>query len=80
MVHITLFYTLLPIMDKRGKLQSDPFTYRLTKDGKLIVYRGNKQIKIISGRKADDFAMMVRSSDEIEIQLALAKLTGHYKH
>jgi len=67
-------------MDKRDKLKSDPFTYKSVKDGKVIVYRGNKQIKIISGRKADAFIYMTRSADEFEIQLALAKLTGHYKH
>ena len=67
------------VMDKRKRLVTDPFTYRSTKDGKLIVYRGAKQVKIVSGKKAINFIFLAQSADEVTIQQALARLTGHYR-
>lgn len=58
----------------------NPFSYKITKDHKLIVYRLHKQIKIIKGAKADAFIQAQHTSSEEEIQMRLAKLTGHYKH
>ena len=67
-------------IDQRKRLESDPFTFKVTKEKKLIIYRGSKQIKIISSKKNQDFLALIETADEATIQLALAKLTGHYKH
>lgn len=67
-------------IDKRQRLESDPFTFKVTKDQKLIIYRGAKKVKIISAKKSADFISLAKSADEQTIQLALAKITGHYKH
>lgn len=67
-------------IDKREKLQEDPFTYKTLKDGKLMISRGNKQISIIKGKSATQFLKTAATSNEQAIQLKLAKLTGHYKH
>lgn len=63
-----------------SKLFEHPFSYKLTKDNKLIVFRDNKQIKIIKGNEGLRFYHFAKSASEEEIQLKLAKLTGHYKH
>lgn len=67
-------------IDKRGQLVEDPFSYKITKNQKLIVYRNNKEIKIIGTKLLNKFLVTVKRGDEQQIQLALAKLTGHYKH
>jgi lipoyl(octanoyl) transferase len=68
-------------IDKRNQLQENPFAYKITKDNKVIIYRNNKQIKIIPEKQAVDFIKLVnQDADEVAIQLTLAKLTGNYKH
>ncbi len=67
-------------IDERQRLVSRPFTYKVTKNNKLIIYRDNKQIKIISGKPATKFLHLADNADEQSLQLKLAKLTGHYKH
>lgn len=69
-----------PPIDQREQLVSRPFTYKITKNNKLIIYRDNKQIKIVSGKPAAKFLRLIDSADEQTLQLKLAKLTGHYKH
>ncbi len=69
-----------PKIDQRKQLIHRPFTYKITKNNKLLVYRDNRQVKIISGKAATDFLRLAEQADEQTIQLKLAKLTGHYKH
>ena len=57
-----------------------PFSYVITKDNKLIISRNHKQIKIVKGKRYEDFIQLLRKGNELEIQFKLAKLTGHYKH
>ena len=66
-------------MDKNDQLRSRPFTFTITKDDTLIVYRDNRQVKVIGGKKAMRFIIDHRSMDEMAIQQTLARLTGHYK-
>ena len=68
-------------VDKRNQLQENPFAFKITKDSKVIIYRSNKQIKIIPEKLAVEFIKLVnQDADEVTIQLTLAKLTGNYKH
>ncbi len=69
-----------PKIDQRKQLEQRPFTYKIAKDNKLLIYRDNKQIKIIRGKTAEDFITLSKQTDTQTIQLKLAKLTGHYKH
>lgn len=69
-----------PKIDQREQLTHRPFTYKITKSNKLLIYRDNKQIKIMSGKAAANFIRSAEQADEQAIQLKLAKLTGHYKH
>ncbi len=57
-----------------------PFSYKITKDQKVIIYRDNKRIKIVKGKWSQEFVRLQHTLDEEEIQLKLAKITGHYKH
>ena len=66
-------------MDKKNHFETLAFTYLFTKDNKLIIYRDNKEIKIIKGKNANEFLQLSRGGNQVEIQLKLAKLTGNYK-
>jgi len=60
--------------------EEKPFTYKVLKDDKIFVYRENKMIKCISGKKAIEFLGVINSRDDYAIQLYLAKATGNFKH
>lgn len=59
---------------------NNPFSYKITKENKTIIYRNSQQIKIIKGIQNLEFIELLRSGNEERIQIKLAKLTGHYKH
>jgi len=58
----------------------NPFDYKITKENKILIYRNHKMIKIVKGNWANDFINLLSKMNEEEIQLKLAKITGHYKH
>jgi len=58
----------------------NPFSYKITKEEKVIIYRNNKQIKIVKGKWSQQFIATIPTASEEKIQLMLAKVTGHYKH
>ena len=61
-------------------IMKNPFSFKITKENKVIIYRNHKQIKIVKGKWSTDFIDSVSSLNEEDIQLKLAKITGHYKH
>lgn len=67
-------------IDKRQKLQDEPFDFQITKDQRVLIYWHGKQIKILAGKAAQKFIASIKDLDDFEIQLALAKATGHFKH
>jgi len=58
----------------------NPFTFKITKDKKILIYREHRQIKIVKGKWCDQFIRALPELEEEAIQLKLAKITGHYKH
>jgi len=68
------------MIDQRDRLKEDPFEYKVTKSGKVFVYWNNKEIKILSGKAADKFLRKIENKSDFEVQLELAKVTGHFKH
>lgn len=68
-------------IDKRKKLIEEPFNYKITKKGTVIIYFDNKQIKIIKDREAERLIKKIKEaeSNNTEIQLLLAKITGNFK-
>ncbi len=67
-------------IDKRGRLQKEPFTFRTTKDGKVFIHWHGKQIMILKGTSADKFIASIAHADTQQAQLIMAKITGHFKH
>ncbi len=67
-------------VDKRGKLDEEIFTYKITKDRKVFISWHGKQVTTLSGSKAEDFIADMEDAEDKEAQLIMAKATGHFKH
>lgn len=59
-------------------LSDDPFEWKVTKAGKVIVYRGGKQIMIVAAKKAEPLLSKL-GRDSNEDQQILARVTGQYR-
>lgn len=67
-------------IDKRGKLEEEVFTYRITKDKKVFISWHGKPVTTLSGSKAEDFIAKIEDTEGKESQLIMAKVTGNFKH
>jgi hypothetical protein len=67
-------------IDKRGRLDEQPFSHRATKDGRVMLYWRGRHIKTISGNEAARFLRDLEGLAPHELQLLLAKETGNFKH
>src|SRR5690349_21621326 len=68
------------MVDKRGKLDASPFDYRELSDGRIFIYWNDKHIKTIKGDDAAKLLAKIADADEKAVQVALAKITGNFKH
>jgi len=59
-------------------LEDDPFDYRITKDGLVLISRGGRLVVAVAGSKADRLVALLGSS-EPEDQELLARATGNYR-
>jgi hypothetical protein len=69
--------TCRPI-DKRGKLEEEPFGVKVTRDKVLIEFRG-RLVRTLVGRDADEVRRAVDVGDEVALQLLVARKTGNFK-
>ena len=67
-------------IDKRGKLDGDIFSYRVTKDKKVFISWFGKIVTTLNGSKAENFISDIENIDGTEAQLIMARVTGHFKH
>ena len=67
-------------VDKRGKLEAELFSYKITKDRKVFISYNGRLVTTLSGTKAESFITEIDNIDGIEAQLVMAKATGHFKH
>jgi len=67
-------------VDKRGKLEAQPFDFQFTKDRRVLIYWDNRIIMTLKGQEAAKLISKLDGADETAIQFALAKITGHFKH
>lgn len=67
-------------VDKRGRLEEEIFTCKITKDKKVFIFWQGKQVTILHGKKAESFISSFESADKKAAQLLMAKATGHFKH
>jgi hypothetical protein len=65
--------------DARGRLGEDPFEYRVTKDGRVLVARGGQQVAVVAGARGARLAARLEGAGERERQLLLAAVTGNYR-
>ena len=66
-------------IDKRGILDEEIFTYRISKDNKVFVYYEGKQVTTLSGKNAVKFISEIAGTVGKEAQLIMAKVTGNFK-
>ena len=59
-------------------LDDDPFSYRITKDGRVLVSRGGRLVVTVAGARAERLVAELGDSDELDQQL-LARATGNYR-
>ncbi len=56
-----------------------PFSYKVTKEKKVMIYREHKLIKTVKGQWSENFILNQFKWSEEEKQLKLAQITGNYK-
>ncbi|NBI27480.1 hypothetical protein [Chengkuizengella marina] len=66
-------------IDKRDRLKENPFSYKITKANKTMIYWDNRMIKTLSEKESKKFLFNIEGKDDYAIQLILAKLTGNFK-
>jgi len=64
----------------RATVDDEVFSYRITKDRKVFISWHGKQVTTLSGRKAEAFISDISDAKGKEVQLIMAKATGHFKH
>lgn len=67
-------------IDKRDRLKENPFSYKITKSNKTLIYYENRRIQILTEKETKKFISKIKGKDAFEIQLVLAKITGNFKH
>jgi hypothetical protein len=60
-------------------LAADPFDWRVTKSGSVIVLRGGRQVVTVGGKAAAKLAAQLERCDDATAQQLLARATGNYK-
>lgn len=66
-------------IDKRNKLDEEPFSYKILKDKKIYIYWYDKHVSILKGKESERFLARIANADTKEIQLIMAKVTGNFK-
>lgn len=59
-------------------LEDDPFDYRITKAGSVLVSRGGRLVVTVGGRDAERLAAALGRDDRLDQEL-LARATGNYR-
>ena len=60
----------------------EPFSYRITKDGKVLIYwhcNNGKREFVLKGARAEKLISELPAVDPEQQQLALARATGNFK-
>jgi hypothetical protein len=61
-------------------LEDDPFDWRVTKDGQVLVSRGGRLVTTVRGSAAAKLHGRLQHADADQTQQLLARATGNYKH
>lgn len=60
-------------------LADDPFSYRVTKDGRVFIDRGGRAVTVVAGSAANALASKLQMADPSDVQQLLARATGNYR-
>lgn len=66
-------------IDKKDRLREKPFSYKVTKANKTLIYYENRMIKTLNDKDTKKLMGKINGLDDFEVQLALAKITGNFK-
>ncbi|KML36624.1 hypothetical protein LIS77_13365 [Cytobacillus firmus] len=67
-------------IDKRNRLDEEPFSFRVNKNSTVFLDFNGKQVKILKGKESEKFLKrMSEAEDEKSRQLIMAKITGNFK-
>ncbi|MCS0673631.1 hypothetical protein [Cytobacillus firmus] len=67
-------------IDKRNRLNDEPFSFRPNKNNTVFLDYNGKQVKILKGKDAEKFLKKMNDAeDEKSRQLIMAKITGNFK-
>lgn len=66
-------------IDKRNKLDVNPFTFEVSKDKKIFIYWYGKQVTILKDKDSNRFLERIKNADQKEAQLIMTKVTGNFK-
>ena len=67
-------------IDKRGRLEEEPFSYKVSKDKKVFLYWQGKLVMTLKEKDSNKFLARIENADAKEAQLVMAKVTGNFKH
>ena len=69
-------------IDKRNRLDEEPFAYQITKNSTVLISYEGKKIMIVKGKDAERLSAKLAAAegDKKQVQLVLAKATGNFKH
>lgn len=65
---------------EKNPLADAPFDYRKYKNGNVSISWKNKEVMILKGDNAQKFLVRIEGANEPDAQMAMAKITGHFKH
>lgn len=61
-------------------IANEPFDYRATKAGLVCISYKGRVVTTLRGVESSRFLSRVESGSSRDVQLAMAKSTGHFKH
>ena len=62
-----------------GPARGGPFAYRVTKDGRVLIDRGGRTVRVVAGKDALALASKLALADADGVQQLLARATGNYR-
>jgi len=66
--------------ENENPLEDQPFSHRKYKNGKVSISFNGKEITILGSKTARKFLAQIENANDIDAQMAMAKITGHFKH
>lgn len=68
-------------IDKKGRLDEEPFSYQLTKNDTVLISYEGRQVVVLKGKDAERLSakLAAATGDAKQEQLLLAKATGNFK-